>query len=200
MSKVQYVKTGSMSGVSPIGRLSFPALFTPKAPNKDKPNHLKYQATILLEKGDDEVESFKTQFLEGAKAAAQAKWGKKVKGVKYGSLLHDGDEKDFDGYEGMWALKASANEDYPCEVLDARKKAITDQKSVYAGCDARIVFSYYCWEHPTGGKGVSANLTTVQKARDNDPFTGGGGSGSGMLDDLPDDVLEELEEDESMLD
>ena len=90
--------------ISPIGRLSFPALFKPESIDEsDSDDKKKYSCSILIPPGAD-LTALKT----AAAAAATAKWGDKV-----GEMIAEGrlkrpflkaEEKKYDGYLPGWTL------------------------------------------------------------------------------------------------
>lgn len=161
-------------------RLSFPNLFQ-KA--KFEGAETKYEATFLLNKEQhatviaaiekDMTSRIKIE-LKGAKLPGDRK------------CLKDGDESNYDGYEGCMSFKAG-NTKRPL-VIDRDKSPITESdEKVYAGCYVNAVVEL--WVQNNGyGKRINANLLGVQFAKDGEAFGGKGESADESdFDDLGDD-------------
>ena len=154
---------------------SFVALVTPTVPyGETDESKAKYQMTIALPKNDP----FWKQVAAEIKATAQAKWTKvpaKLRSpVKDGDAnLNDDGEIRYPEHEGCYTLQASSKR--RPDVADASLNPILNPKELYSGAFYRAAVRAYAWEHPTGGKGVSFSLETVQKVKDGDPLGGGGG-------------------------
>jgi len=54
----------------------------------------------------------------------------------------------------------------------------------YAGCYVHTNITLWTYDHPTGGKGVSANLRIVQFFRDGEPFGNAPAKADEELDDV----------------
>ena len=158
----------------PNVRLSFPSLFKKAVFNGQE---TKFEATFLIPKDSDLaaiVENAVDAFIE-----EQFK-GKPPKGLKKTCLI-DGDEKEYDGYEGMLAFKASTGK-RPL-VIDNDKTPLTeDDNRIYAGCYVNAIVSFWYSDHPLGGKQILANLSGVQFHKDGEAFSSGGAS----VDDFDD--------------
>tara|TARA_R110000824_G_scaffold8441_4_gene38378 strand:- start:3835 stop:4470 length:636 start_codon:yes stop_codon:yes gene_type:complete len=166
-----YVNPKSHLALSPVGRLSYPALFEAKRIDQDKVDApLFYQASLLIPKGE-EGDEFVKQLTEEAKRVAKVKFGKSIKGLKI-SFLKDGDTKEGDENDGMWILSTKNKNAVP--VVDRNRKPILKENGgdtlVYAGSEGRISFDLWAWDHKTGGKGVSANLSAYQRVADGEPL------------------------------
>lgn len=175
-----------MAKETPIGevmltgvRLSFADLYKPGKPmkNDDGVEVRKYRASFLLKKNDGNWKKI-------LKAADQAKtklWGEdpdkwpKIKADR--SCLRDGNEEDWDGYQGMWYLSAS-NLDQP--VLISRHK---DDKGkwipakdglLYSGCYVNALVRIWAQDHQKYGKRINASLEVVQFDKKGEAFGGGG--------------------------
>lgn len=157
-------------------RCSFPSLFeTEQYGGQDTG---KYACTFLISKEDDaQVKKIK----QAIKAAAEGKFGKPLpKGLA--SCLSDGDDVDYDGYAGMFSVKASTKK-RPI-VVDSDKSPIADSDDrVYAGCYINASLELWVQDNQYG-KGVRAQLNGIQFVKDGDRF----GSSNDSLDDF-----EELE-------
>ena len=103
------------------------------------------------------------------------------KGLKI-TAFKDGDEKEYDGYEGMMALKAGSTK-RPL-VIDADKTPLVESDNkLYAGCYVNAILEFWYSDHPKGGKQILGNLLAIQFYRDGDPFSDGV---TASLDDFED--------------
>lgn len=77
--------------------------------------------------------------------------------------LHDGNDKDDDeGYgDGVHYIVSNSARRPP--VVDSDRVTPLNEESgkIYAGCFVDASVRFYAWEHPTGGRGVSADLRAV---------------------------------------
>jgi hypothetical protein len=148
-------------------RLSFPALFEPKAgPEGGKPA---FSATFLLDKKTHAklIESISKAIAQ----VAQAQWkGKfpvnKLKGV----CLRDGDEKsDVDGYgDGVMFVSARSAKRVP--IVDRNlAPLVEDDGKPYAGCYVNATIRLWAQDNQFG-KRVNAALRAVQFVKDGEPF------------------------------
>lgn len=156
-----------MAKVSPVGRVSYPFVFTPNV-YKDKAT---FQLTLLFDKNkSEELAEMKAE----AARVAKEKWGDKIP-KDFTSPFYDGDEKadespEFAG-QTFIRFKRAEKRGRP-EVVDARKQPISEDSGVfYAGCYARVSYSCYAWEEGKKG-GVSFGLGNVQKVREGEPLDG----------------------------
>ena len=159
-------------------RLSFPSLFRKSSFNGEEG---KYEATFLIPKKGNE------EWYEETMAEIEAlKKDKKIKVASDKVFIKDGDDIDYDGYEGCWAVKASNNKRPTC--LDRTRSAVTeDDELFYAGCYVNAVVEPWA-QNNQYGKRINANLLGVQFVKDGEPFGDGGTSASeDDFDDLGDD-------------
>jgi hypothetical protein len=138
-------------------RLSFPSLFEKTAfkgndANKDKEG--KYEATLLIPKTDTATKAKIDAMI--AKAVSEA--GFKIPSDK--RCLRDGDEAEYEGYEGNWSLKASSKK--RPTTLDRAKGVVTkDDDLFYPGCYVNAIVNFWIQDNDFG-KRVNANLYGVQ--------------------------------------
>lgn len=156
-------------------RLSFPSLFKKSVFNGVE---TKFEATFLFKKGSPthkQVEKAIDEFIE------ERFEGKIPKGLKI-TALKDGDEKEYDGYEGMMALKAGNTK--RCMLIDADKTPLAEEDGrLYAGCYVNAILDFWYSDHPKGGKQILGNLIAVQFYRNGEPFSDGA---SASIDDFED--------------
>lgn len=158
-------------------RLSFPNLFQ-KAVFEGKEG--KYEATFLFPKTD--VETYDRVI---AAIQACAKENKvKVPAAKF--FIQDGDDKEYDGYAGMWAVKAGNNK-RPTTLNRDRTPLVEEDEVFYAGCYVNAIVEPWA-QNNQWGKRVNANLLGVQFVKDGEEF----GDGGTKLDDDAFDDLDDL--------
>ena len=151
--------------VTPPMRLSFPALFEPK-PTVRGGDVMKYQASFLLPEDLD-----LKPFYDCVKAAMVERFGKVIKMPARNNPIKPCSEKDIDGYVDGWHY-INAKSGYAPGVVDQRRQEIIDPEMIYAGCWVRAHLTAYAWDHPTGGKGVSFSLNSVQLVKDGERLDG----------------------------
>lgn len=155
---------------TPEFRLSFPAIFKPKAFEQQEP---KFSIVMLFDKKKADLAGLK----KAVAYAAQEKWGAKEKWPKNLRLpFRDGDEKeDMEGYKGHTYVSASSKQapqivDYKGPGVRPEPIMESDGKA-YAGCYARATLIAFAYDK-AGNKGVSFSLQNVQILRDGKPFSG----------------------------
>lgn len=163
-------------------RLSFPGLFKAEAfkPGDDP----KFKATFLNPRGSDQDKAIQAAILETAKAA----WGKdaekilnQIRNNPNKFCYQNGDNKAYDGYEGMMALTAKSTT-RPL-VIGRNKEPLSEEDGViYAGCYVNAKVSFFAYD--SSGKGISCSLGGVQFVRKGDAFGGGRPASEDDFDDL----------------
>ena len=178
-------KTKEFEGLkimTPAFRASFVTVFNPKLPPDPKPGDKpKYSVVMLFDKNTD-ISALR----EVANAAAAEKFGSDLP-KNFQWPFQDGDDKEYDGYEGMIAVRASS--DRKPGLVDRENVDIIAEEDFYSGCYARATIVAFAY----GGKGkpfkpgVSFGLRNIQKIRDGVPLGGGASAESDFGDaDLPD--------------
>lgn len=158
-------------------RLSFPSLFETEQYNGQDTG--KYAATFLIPKDSKQAKALK----KAVKDAVTEKFGKDAP-KKMKSALKDGDEVEYDGYEGMLAIKANTKK-RPV-LLNKDKSPIAEEDGVlYAGCYVNVSLEVYGLDNQYG-KRVSCQLNGIQFAKDGEPF-GNSNDTMGDFDELDDD-------------
>lgn len=156
-------KTNPLEVMTPKFRVSFPEVFEAKAFEDQAP---KFSIQMLFDKKED-----LSKLKNAVNLAIKNKWGDNPpKGIV--KPFKDGDEKDLEGYEGKIVVGASSK--FKPQVIDQKAEEILAHNDFYAGCYARALISAYAWEHKKGNsvlkRGVSFNLTAVQKLADGESF------------------------------
>ena len=163
-------------------RLSFPDLFDPR-PFKpgDTP---KFKATFLVPKDSPQIKVIEEAIATVAKAKWPKDWQKVLNGIRGNAnkfCFQDGDNKTYDGYEGMMALSAS-NKTRPA-VFDREKTPLTKEDGMpYAGCYVHGVLEFFAYDN--SGNGIAASLGGVQFVRDGEAFAGGRPASADDFDNL----------------
>ncbi len=166
-------------------RLSFPSVFK-KAVFKGVEG--KYEATFLLDKKDKKT----TKALDDAIEAAIKEAKVKVPSDK--RCIKDGDDAEYDGYEGMWSIKAS-NSKRPTLIDRKRTQIVEEDDVLYAGCYVNAIIDIWI-QNNEFGKRANANLYGVQFVKDGEPFGRGNEDVTDEFEDLEDDDLEDDEDDD----
>lgn len=151
-------------------RLSFPSLFRKAVFNGEE---TKFEATFLLDK------EAHADTIKEIKAAISEKLKTDLKGAKLASdkiCLKDGDEIDYEGYDGCMSIKASNNK-RPLVIDNDKTPLSEDDNRVYAGCYVNAVIELWA-QNNNYGKRINANLLGVQFYKDGEPFGDGGVSAS----------------------
>jgi len=151
--------------ITPEFRGSFVAIDQPKKVKGDDNSTPKYQVLASFDKGDEATHKELSRLVEHA---AVEKWGKVPAKLK--SPIKDGDEEEYENLKVKWTVNLT-NTSRP-GVVDAKVQPIMDMDEIYSGAWYRASIRMYAWEHPTGGKGVSASLDNLMKIKDDERFDG----------------------------
>ena len=159
--------------VSPIGRLAWPSLVTPKDPPPPKPGEQpgkpRFEATILYKKGNPKIDSF-LETVAGQAGEMQTLYNQgKATTISIGSIVKDGDSFDmtkYPYYADHWVLIAR-NATQP-EMCDANNADIP-ASSFIGGMKVRAMLQPMVTAH-----GLSYKLKLLQLvADDGTRFAGG---------------------------
>jgi len=166
-------------------RLAFPDLFEAKPFEAGGPK--RYNATALIEPGSENDKKIRAAIAEVAKE----KWGKKAEanlkayaGNSNKFCYVDGATKDYDGFEGMWALSSHRREiDGRVTVIGRNKEALTpaDGKP-YGGCYVNMLVDV--WAQEGQYPGMRCGLLGVQFVKDGDAFSGAAPASPDEFEDL----------------
>lgn len=142
--------------LTPSFRVSFPYVFSG---NKDGKKGL----AMIFEKDIDFT------FLEQAiQEAITKKWNNKPPKNLMLPIL-DGDNSDREEYQDKMYVNGKIGK-YGCGVVDAQRQPLTDAEEFYPGCHARAVITCYAWGPYMGKHGISVNVRSLQKLRDDEPL------------------------------
>lgn len=173
-------------------RLSFADLFKPGRPmtgDDGKPQPGRYKANLLISKTNDPHGNM-AKLRQAAIDAKTAAWGPEANWPKMKAnqlCVRNGDEENWDGYEGMFYVSAS-NQNPPVLVDSVKDqhgkwKVLTIEnggmRKLYAGAYVNAVVRLWGQKSRQlpGGQTipnrVNASLESVQFWRDGDAFSGG---------------------------
>ncbi len=155
---------------TPRGKISFPALITPRA-NPSKPNDPpKYQVTLLIPPTAN-IEVMQTE----AAAAARAKWGDTLPPnlrspfLKAEELVGEKGRTYGDEFNG-WTVIRLWSKMKP-DLVDGSGQRVDEEREIYAGRWARISVRPYAYSKD-GNRGVSFGLQNVQLLENDTPIAG----------------------------
>lgn len=186
-------------------RLSFADIWRPKAIKRSDGTESppKFSANFLIPKEGSEltaiVDGKRVPIMVGLKKAKIAAIAKKLGEEKAKTLkikssayaVKDGDEENYDGYEGQWYV--SANNAKQPKIIGRDKRALKEADGVvYSGCYVNAIITL--WYQPAGVKNdnpvphaVYASLEAVQFVKDGEAFGAPGVDVDEDFDDLTDD-------------
>lgn len=153
-------------------RVSFPNLHEAKGFNGSEP---KYSATYIFGHKHPCVAEINKAVTECAKE----KWGAKADAtlktiIASGkSVLHDGDTKDYDGYEGMLFVNASSKKRPTVVDSDGSTALVADDNKPYGGCYVNAYIDIWAMDNEYG-KRICAALGGVQFHSHGEAFGSGG--------------------------
>lgn len=162
-------------------RLSFPSLFT-RSSFEGKEG--KFEATFLLNK-EEHANTIK-------KLDAAIKAAIKEAKIKVGAdrlCLKDGDESDYDGYEGCMSFKAASSK-RPTIINRDKTPLAEDDNVLYAGCYVNAIVDLWV-QNNNYGKRINANLYGVQFVKEGEAFGNAPTDVTDDFDDLADDSLDD---------
>lgn len=162
-------------------RLSFESLFKKKKFGDDDQNP-KFQGSFLIDKRKQA--DLIDDCWKAIDDAIYAEWGNNPPRIADDKLaLRDGNDKDYDGYEGMMVVAARA--DRRPKVFDRDLTPIHEEDGIiYSGCYVNAVVRFWP-QNNKWGKRINASLEGVQFVRDGDAFT---------APPLRDDAFDKLED------
>lgn len=144
-------------------RLSFPSLFE-KSVFEGKEG--KYEATFLLPKEDTKTKKILDNAINELLTEAKIKVKEDMICLKDGDEIFE--EKEYEGYEGHWALKAS-NKKRPLVIDRDRTPLDSSDEKPYAGCYVNAIIEFWA-QNNAYGKRINANLFAVQFLKDGKKF------------------------------
>ena len=143
---------------SPLARLSYPYLFTPKRGKDDDPD--KFCTALLFEEGVD-LRPMKQVAMDVAKS----RWPEAPNLIRAGKLRwpfrDEAEDVSEKGYpEGSTFMNVSSGDNQP-GVVDAALTVVTDPNQAYAGRYVFVTLTAYTYD-VKGNRGVTFGLNNVQ--------------------------------------
>lgn len=151
--------------ISPLGDLMWAQVLKPGIQNRGKPSEKEvWSVDLLLPKSDPEAQAFVTSIkkLFVHEFGTAARPGQN--GMPFKTYLDDqGNETD------LWKIAFSRNtvtkrgtELSPPAVQDAKGNPWPKDLLIGNGSTGKVAFTYFPWDNPEGGKGVSLQLEAVR--------------------------------------
>ncbi len=172
-----------MKMMLPNVRCSFLVLGEPEQYQGKGP--FRWSATALVPYNSE----LHNKILDALKSTARDKWEKKWETAYEGIIVDpkgccyiDGKRKDYDGYQGHYALTAHRYQEKGRPlVMDTDKSPIYKPDNtiyegkggrVYSGCFVNMQVEFWAQQNDNG-KGLRATLLGIQRVQDGDAFGGG---------------------------
>jgi hypothetical protein len=156
----------------PEARLSFADIYEAK-PDKDGKNP-RYASAFLIDPstkvGKKTLKMLKAGVAELSKKAFK---GKKLPADRI--CIKDGDGYDYDGYEGMYFVRARSK--HRPVIVDNKVRPVSsedDHNAPYSGCYVSAVITLWAQDNEFGRR-INASLEAIQFIGHGDKFAGGGG-------------------------
>lgn len=150
-------------------RLSFPDIWKAKAVQEG--SDPKFGAHFLLDK--EEHEDQITELKKAIWVLAKGKWAEKAaEMLKKGKLhvcLHEGSDKDYDGYGEANMYVSASSSKRPLIVDRDRSPLAEDDRRPYAGCYVNAIIRLWVQDNQFG-KRVNAELLGIQFSKDGEAF------------------------------
>lgn len=177
-----------MSDNSPIGVISFPHVFTPRAPSPGTDE--RYSVAIIFDTNAQKSAEYKAMKVAAMEAAVDF-FGDKAKAmIKNGQLrmpFRDATEKSqYAGYEDGKIFVNAWSKQKP-DVIDGNLNDVIPS-DLFPGCMGRITYRAFAYDQ-SGNKGVSIGLNNLQISDFTTPRLDGKKKGKDDFDalDMPDD-------------
>lgn len=170
-------------------RLSFAHVFRAQKPKPDKDGNVgaaKFNCSGLIDKKTEQGKKNIAKMKAAMTQARDNKWPKNPPKLKPEKLcMRDGDQEDWEGYEGMYYVSAS-NSKRP-KIIDRDKTPLTEEDGkIYSGCYVNMIVNVWAQDNEHGRR-INASLEGIQYVSKGEAF------GAAPLDD---DAFEDLGEGE----
>lgn len=166
-------------------RLSYPALFKPKAFGKNKEGDKKYQASFIIDPSTREGKILCERIEDAIEDVKHAKWGKKPPKLKGKICFLEGDGDDGEEFDGMMVLRSN-NIKRP-KVFDRSKLEVEegDDEAPYGGCYVDGIVTIWAQDNEFGQR-INGSLEAVRFRKHGEAF-GAAPVSADEFDDLDDD-------------
>jgi hypothetical protein len=156
--------------------LAFPDLFEAKQFQGE--GSFNYSATFLIEPGSVNDKTIRAAIQKAAETGWLKKAAETLESIKTQSMKYayvDGNTKNYDGYQGKWALSAKRPKDSgPPKVVDLDPSVTigAEEGRVYGGCYVNAKVQLWAQVKGKGAPGMRCSLVSVQFKADGDSFGG----------------------------
>ena len=180
---------------SPIGQLSFPHLFVPRAPMNG--GEERFSTILIFNENAQNTPEYKAM-KKAAFDCAVAEWGDKAKDmIAKGQIrmpFRDATEKsDYAGFDDGKMFISAWSKNKP-DVVDGRLNPVVPS-DVFPGCMGRITYTVWAYD-VSGNKGVSFGLNNVQISDFTTERLDNKKKGADDFDAMDDQTSDELEDDD----
>ena len=162
-------KNSSKRIVSPVGRLSFPAVFVPEV-NQNNPGAPAKYSTVVVFDAETDISEIEAIIAE----ATLATFGDTSTSTKANlrNPIRDGLEKAHLGDPFVKGTKfVTVKSNFQPGIVGADLQPILNQSEIYPGVFARVQMHAYGYDQ-NGNKGISLGLDNVQKIKDGGALDG----------------------------
>ncbi len=165
---------------TPFGLLSFPNIFTARAPVEGADP--RYSVNLVFDKEAQQSPEFKA-LKDAIAQCAKEKWGNKMP-ANLRNPIRDASEKDYAGYDdGCVFINAWTKN--PPGIVGPNREDILDPNDVWAGQLARITVKPFAYD-TSGNKGVALGLENIQIGKFDMPRLDGRTAANKAFDDAGD--------------
>lgn len=170
--------------MTPVGILSFPNLFTARAPAEGADP--RFSINILFDETAQKTQEYKN-LVAAIDACAKEFFQGKVPANLH-RPLRDASEKDYNGYQEGWTFIAPWSKQRP-GLIGPNKEEIDLPEQVFAGQKVRATVVPFGYNH-LGKKGIGLGLQNVQIVKFDMPRLDGRSSAKQDFDEIPQDDRE----------
>lgn len=150
--------------ITPLARLSYPAIFKPAKPFQDGGKE-KYQCELIFPAGTDISELKKI-----ATKCARDKWGENMPKKLRSPFRSGTEDRETEEYQGAIFI-CPRSVDKPGVVVGPNREPCLDESEVYGGCWVRASVTAFAYDQDMS-KGIAFALNNIWKVRDDESFSG----------------------------
>lgn len=161
--------------ITPVMRISYPALFEPKA---NPSGVMKYSCSLLISKDDKAgVQQLQDAIQKAIQKGKETLWSGKVPNFRY-QPLRDGDaelasgEKTGAEYKNSYFLNCSSNEaPGVVQATGSGPKPLLDTSAIFAGCYVRADINPFPYKN-SGNSGIGWGLNNILLLKEGERLDG----------------------------
>ena len=178
------IKTQTGNIRSPKSRMLWPTLFKARPPKGETdPTKARFSITLLVPK-DAKLDVLAEAIAKAKLDKFGADYAKKFK-IKSPILKTEDDPKLAEYAEEFpIMIRCSSRADSKPQTVGPNRAPVEDTSTAYGGRWCYASLSPWCYDHPTGGKGVSIDLKAVQLAEDAEPIGAGPVNAQNEFEDI----------------